>query len=79
MEGIKHLAYALKKNNTPIEELYFGRNSIGDEEAKIIGDIMLAVNKTLQYIDLGKNNIGERGLKVLPLLYLKTLVYREYI
>ena len=46
LQGIKHLANALKKNNTPLEQLGLGGNIIGDEGAKYIAK-MLAINKTL--------------------------------
>jgi len=58
-QGIKHLADALKQNNTPLKELYLGCNNIGDEGSKYLAD-MLAINKTLQEIDLSHNSIGTR-------------------
>ena len=59
-QGIKHLADALKKNNTPLQKLSLGGNNIGDEGAGCIAN-MLAVNKTLQWINLSLNNIGDKG------------------
>jgi len=68
-EVVKHLADALKENNTlqvkenkTLKELYLHRNNIGDEGAKYIGE-MLAVNKSLQEIGLSNNNIGDEGAK----------------
>jgi NLR family CARD domain-containing protein 3 len=48
LEGVKHLAAAIKENDT-LEKLFLDGNNIGDEGAKYIAE-MLAVNKSLQII-----------------------------
>ena len=65
VNGVKHLANALKKNYTlQILDLGFNNNSIGDEGARCIAD-MLADNKSLQVIYLNHNNIGDQGVQSL--------------
>jgi len=60
LQGVRHLANALKQNNKPLEDLDLDGNNIGDEGAKYIAD-MLAVNKTLQRITLDRNKIIDSG------------------
>jgi len=76
LQGARHLANALKQNNTPLKDLDLAGNNIGDGGAEYIAE-MLAVNKTLQKIYLGKNNIGDKGAESIATSLLVNTGIRE--
>ncbi|CAJ1954739.1 unnamed protein product [Cylindrotheca closterium] len=73
-EGVKSIAKGIISNtNSTLERLYLGFNSIGDDGAIILANV-LERNTTLTYLGLIENAIGNPGAKAL-LLALDTNKY----
>ncbi|UJR19425.1 hypothetical protein I4U23_022555 [Adineta vaga] len=62
--GIQYIARALTNNNNSIKVLNVSSNGLTDKSAEDLA-MMLKTNKTLVFLDLSRNELGDEGIAIL--------------
>lgn len=72
-KGAAHLAFAMKRNYT-LQVLHIEDNQVGPDAASLLFDQLRDDNRTLENLNLARNNIGVQGASDLTEVFIKNAV-----